>query len=112
MFQSQPVEIAQLHEIAGRFAQAHLAFAERQEARSCADRCLYMVRRRTLALAIVLVACTGDKLVTQKAGPGVDASTTTPESYPPGPYELKILGIVPPGMTFEGLSGSVSRGLA
>ena len=29
-------------------------------------------------------------------------------AYPPGPYELRILGTVPPGIQFEGLDGPVS----
>lgn len=56
--------------------------------------------RAAALVAAVLAACGEDK----KPAEAPDAAA----AYPPGPYAVATNGIVPPGMTFEGLNGPVS----
>jgi cytochrome c peroxidase len=62
--------------------------------------------------AAIVAACANDEIIRQAPTPVPDGGTTAVDggngAYPPGPYELKILGTVPPGMTFEGAKGEVS----
>lgn len=68
-----------------------------------------------LALGAAAAACgEGDDLAKLTAAPAdagpdarlcVDGAPTAP--YPPGPYELAVLGTVPPGLTFEAEGGPV-----
>lgn len=57
-----------------------------------------------VALSTAMFAACGDDDTDGKVAPAADAGAP----YPPGPYELAALGTVPPGMTFEGLNGTVS----
>ncbi|MFO0734237.1 MAG: cytochrome c peroxidase [Labilithrix sp.] len=69
------------------------------------------VARVALLVAALLGACSEDKRVVHGPPSSSSGDGSAPAGngdYPPGPYELKTLGIVPPGMTFEGLDGTVS----
>jgi cytochrome c peroxidase len=48
----------------------------------------------------------GDAVADLPSALCVDGKPTAP--YPPGPYELGVLGTVPPGIQFQGLDGPVS----
>ena len=78
-----------------------------------------MVSRRfvriSLLVAALLGACSEEKRNVQGTAPpasssGDGSAPAASGDYPPGPYELKTLGVVPPGMTFEGLDGTVMSG--
>ncbi len=75
----------------------------------------------TMLAAVAAGAACGDddapSATTKPADAGVDADASTAlcvdgkkaAPYPPAPYEMEILGVVPPGLTFQGVDGAAGN---